>query len=196
MRRVIYVTGAPATGKSTLCKTLAATDSNIETFCYSERLRDHVNQRPGIAVDEAGIREASSRVVRAEDVDAVDELLLERAKDVRASSSLSLLVDSHPVTKEDFGFRITGFSTQNLRALSIDVIICLYADPEILKRRILDAPMGRPLPTNFDLALHIQLQAAVASQYAVLIGKPCYLIDSSVSQQALVDQVHALSTSA
>lgn len=191
MGKVIYITGAPATGKSTLCRALSKADPSIRMFCYSERLRDHVNQRADQTVDEAGIREASARVVHAEDVDAVDDLL--RAESLFTHSrGQYLVIDSHPVTKEDFGFRVTPFSVGRLQALGVEVIICLYADPEVLARRIRDDAQGRPLPTEFELALHVQLQVAVATQYSMLVGRPCYVLNSDVSRQELVAQVQAL----
>lgn len=188
MGRVVYITGAPATGKSTVCRTLASSGRNIHAFCYSERLRDHVALDAGMVLGEVDIRRESARIVTSRHVEEVDELLLREAKAVRGSGS-HLLIDSHPVTKELYGFRVTPFSAERLRALDVDTFICLYAPPNVLADRIARDAQGRPLPGGFDLSLHVQLQASVVAQYAVLAGTPCYLLDSTVSPEALAARV-------
>jgi adenylate kinase len=190
MGKVIYVTGAPATGKSTLCRTLSAAPA-IRSFCYSERLRDHVNRQAGIDLNEADVRRQSAQVITSNHVDEVDALLQAEADACRASSE-HLLIDSHPVTKEDYGFRVTPFKLQRLLDLKIDHLICLYADPKVMAQRIeLDA-QGRPLPSDFELAVHVNLQASVAATYSILTGQPCHLLDSSIDRMQLVQQVRTL----
>ncbi len=48
----------------------------------------------------------------------------------------NLVVDSHPVTIETFGFRVTPFAKAQLHDLAPDVIVCLYADGQTLSDRI------------------------------------------------------------
>ncbi|WP_425600983.1 ATP-binding protein [Dyella sedimenti] len=191
MGKVVYITGAPATGKSTLCSALTESASNIDCFCYSERLRDYVNQQRGSLLDEIDIRRESARSISAEDVQSVDELLLTESR-VTRESARHLLIDSHPVTKEDYGFRVTPFSDEDIRAMEVDVFVCLYADPHVLGARISANPQGRPLPSPFELALHVQLQASVVAQYAVITGRPCYLLNSEIPRDELMQQVKRL----
>ncbi len=175
MGQIVYVTGAPATGKSTLCTALSKLESRVELFCYSQRLRDHINTKRGAALDETAIRRESAGVVTSQDVNELDDLLHDTVTTVRASPS-HLIIDSHPVTKETYGFRVTPFSADRLRALEIDTLICLYADPHQLAERIRLDPQGRPLPSDFELSVHVQLQASIVAQYSVLAGRPCYLV--------------------
>lgn len=191
MGKVIYVTGAPATGKSTLCATLAAPGSDIRAFCYSERLRDHVGRDIGVDLNETDIRRESARVVTAKHVEEVDFLLHQEVMLTRTSGT-HLLIDSHPVTKESYGFRVTPFPADRLRALEIDTFICLYAAPDVLAQRISNDAQGRPLPSDFELAVHVQLQASVVAQYAVLTGRPCHLVDSNIPRDALIEQIRVL----
>lgn len=191
MGKVIYVTGAPATGKSTLCMTLASPGSGIDAFCYNERLRDYVRGRTGAYLDEADIRQQSAQIITSKHVQEVDSLLLREVTQAR-SSDRHLLIDSHPVTKELYGFRVTPFSAEILRDLEIDTFICLYATPNVLAKRIRDNAEGRPLPSEFDLSIHVQLQASVAAQYSVLTGRTCHLVDSDITLIDLVQQVRSL----
>lgn len=72
MGRVIYLTGAPAAGKSTLCANLEQRAARLLVLSYSALLRDHVQDRKGTDLGAAEIRELSSRVITREDVMAVD----------------------------------------------------------------------------------------------------------------------------
>lgn len=186
---VIYLTGAPATGKSTLSKNLAAKFPELRVFAYSEELRRRLAHRLQSVITEDSIRELSAKVVTSEDIVSLDTHLVERVRAERAQAPF--LIDSHPVTKEDYGFRVTAFNVETLRALNPDVIVCLYTSPEVLLGRIRLAPMGRPMVREFEAKMHIDLQSGVATQYGILLGKPVYLIDSSISQSDLVATVAA-----
>ena len=176
MGRVIYLTGAPATGKSTLCSALKDRNPNLVVLSYSSMLRAHIESRTGVSLDAEGIRRQSSSVVTREDVEEVDELLVREVAATR--STQDVIVDSHPVTKESFGFRVTPFTSRKLLDFNPDAIVCLYADPDVLRQRISANPEGRPVPSIFELAIHIQTQCAVAAQYSVISGRSCYLLES------------------
>ena len=181
---VVYLTGAPATGKSTLCRNLAANFPDLAVFSYSERLRDHVARRIASQLSEEQIRQQSGRLVTAQDVQEVDLSLLEllhRERGVR-----SILIDSHAVTKEVYGFRVTPFSDERVLQLDPDFVICLYADSEVIVERIRSHPMGRPAVTNFEADMHTLMQSTLALHYATRLGRPLYLLDSSVPPQELV----------
>lgn len=186
--KVIYLTGAPATGKSTLARNLAARVESLTVFAYSEELRKLVQRKssgPPLTADD--IRRQSARVVTAEDVAELDQELVDMI--MRERDSRSILIDSHPVTKEDYGFRVTGFDILTLQRLKPDVIVCLYASSEVIRERIGLSAMGRPMPTAFESDMHTHLQTAVAAQYGVITGKPVYLFDSSCPQLELVQMV-------
>jgi adenylate kinase len=183
---VIYLTGAPATGKSTLSRNIAARVPDLAVFTYSEELRRLLaRDTAGPQLTEDSIRELSARVVTAEHVAQLDQELIERANRSRARAPF--LVDSHPVTKEDYGFRVTAFSIGMIQALNPDVVLCLYAAPSVVIERIARDAMGRPAVTEFEAALHNQLQTGVAAQYGVLTGRAVYFLDSAVAPDALAD---------
>lgn len=138
---------------------------------------------------EDGIRKLSARLVTSEDIVALDAQLVGRVQKERREAPF--LIDSHPVTKEEYGFRVTAFNVETLRALNPDVIVCLYTSPEVLLERIRLSPKGRSMVRDFEAKMHIDLQVGVATQYGGLLGKPVYLIDSSISPSDLVATVAA-----
>ncbi len=187
---VIYLTGAPATGKSTVSRGLAKLIPNLRVFTYSEELRRLLAREasaPLLTEDE--IRKHSSSVVTAEHVARLDQELIDEVRAERGKRPF--LIDSHPVTKEAYGFRVTAFSAEMVRSLSPDVIVCLYVAAEVVRDRIASSAMGRPQVTTFEAEMHSQLQASVAAQYGVLTGKPVYFVDSSIPQDDLVAVVAA-----
>jgi adenylate kinase len=190
MGSVIYLTGAPATGKSTLCQQLVAEVPDLKLFCYGVELRDLVNRRDAASITETGIRQRSGAVVRPEDVRELDDRLIAWVADERTRNPI--VIDSHPVTKEAYGFRVTAFSAEQVRQLAPDAIVCLYTAPEELERRIRANPRGRPLPSLYELALHTQAQIDIAVQYGVLLGKPCYLVDSARPHAELIATIRRL----
>jgi hypothetical protein len=68
----------------------------------------------------AEIREQSSRVITREDVMAVDTKLIDEVTAKRGTHDI--LIDSHPVTKEPYGFRLTPFKVEQVKAFSPDAI--------------------------------------------------------------------------
>lgn len=186
---VIYLTGAPATGKSTLSRNLAAKYPSLTVFAYSEELRKVLAHRAASPLTEDGIRQLSAKVVTPEDIVALDRVLVDRARSERTRGPF--LIDSHPVTKEDYGFRVTGFDIDTLKALNPDLIVCLYVSAQTTISRIGSTPMGRPMVQEFEAQMHTNLQTSVATQYGILLGKPVYLIDSSVPEDELAATVAA-----
>jgi len=181
---VIYLTGAPATGKSTLARNMLAKVPELLVFAYSEELRKFVKKKNGQQLTEDKIRELSAVVITAEDVAELDRELVRLVAEQRHARPI--LVDSHPVTKESYGFRVTSFDVETLRALNPDVIVCLYTASDVSVQRITANPMGRPLISNFEASMHTHLQTSVAAQYGVLMGKPIYFVNSHCSPDELV----------
>lgn len=184
---VCYLTGAPATGKSSLCEAISQRCENVKVFSYSKELRNYINEKqPTATIDENLVRKESSKIITKDDVDAVDKLLVDFIKINRKHHSV--IIDSHAVTKEAFGFRVTPFSTEILAACNPDKIVCLYANPNVISDRIFKDPEGRPLPNIYELEFHNQTQAAVAIQYSITLGKACYLLDSDLPLEELISR--------
>lgn len=177
MFHVVYLTGAPAAGKSTTAKLLAAKVSPVEVFEYGERLRTYMAERDGAGLAQADLRRESARRITPADVQAVDAILLEFVAETRKRAHV--IIDSHPVTKEDFGFRITPFALHEFAKLQPTQVWVLYAAPEVTMQRIALDGQGRPTITAAEAALHTQLQASVAATYGMCVGTAIHLFDTS-----------------
>jgi adenylate kinase len=100
----------------------------------------------------------------------------------------SILIDSLAVMKEDFGFRVTGASTERIRALNPDAIVCLYAHGQAVIDRM-KAQAAGPLMSVFEADMYTYMQAQLAIQYGVIVGKPVYLFDTTMPADNLAKTV-------
>ena len=186
--KLIYLTGAPATGKSTAGRELARLRSDIEFISYSTELVNYVNsKKQNTTLDSNTIRQLSALAITPEDVEAVDSELVKQCQvNIRQKH---IFIDSHPVTKETYGFRVTGFRLDILQALSPDLIICFYASSDVITQRIQANSGGRPLPSPYELEMHNQMQVNLAINYGVIVGCPVYLIDSNKAVDEIIEIV-------
>jgi adenylate kinase len=187
MPKVVYLTGAPAAGKSSTIGLLSRRVPDISIWEYGARLTEHVAKRSADVGTQDDLRARSAGVVTPRDVAEVDRALLAFVSDNR--STRHVIIDSHPVTKESYGFRITPFSLAQFSQLAPDEIWVLYASPEETRRRIAKNSGGRPMVTEQEAAAHTALQASVAATYGMSIGCPAYLFDTSVARDELVDRL-------
>jgi adenylate kinase len=175
--KVVLITGAAGTGKSTLVRTLLERARPFKRVDYGQLLREHKLRQTGVEISYDELRRDSASVISPQDVAAVDEWLIEQLPSWRTEGNI--LIDSHPVTKETFGFRITPFSLDQVRRIGFDAILVLVGEPNTLARRIAEDRQGRPNVDAFQAGFQVQLQAAVAAIYAIACGQPCFAIDTT-----------------
>jgi len=184
MSKVIYLTGAPAAGKSSLTRLLFEQVRNLRIWEYGARLTEHCAARSADIIVQDDLRAKSAAIVTEADVTEVDAQLLAFVNDHRGKSPI--IVDSHAVTKESYGYRITPFSLEQFACLNPDEIWVLYISPEETRRRIGNDAGGRPMVTEEEARTHTTLQASVAATYGMAIGCPVYMFDGTLPQSELV----------
>lgn len=185
--KVVYLTGAPAAGKSSICRALKPHVQKLAVFEYGARLTSFVSQKNSQPMDQSTLRARSSAVVTPEDVAAVDEELLQFVHNERTAKHV--IIDSHAVTKESYGFRVTPYSLQKFAELSPSHIWVLYTMPDVALTRIERSPQGRPSITEEEARFHTSLQASVAVTYGMSLGIPIYFFDSDRPLDRLVEDL-------
>lgn len=174
---VIYLTGAPATGKSTLTKYLKKNLSNLLVFEYGAELTKYISSKNFNVKRQEDLRSKSSLVVTSNDVKFMDDYLIKLVAKERLVRHI--IIDSHAVTKEFYGYRVTAFSLKKLMKIKPTKIVVLYTDSKTTIKRIKKDSGGRPLISNFEADYHTFLQGSVALNYGINLGLPIYYIDSS-----------------
>lgn len=179
MSRAVYLTGVPGTGKSAVAAAVA-TDfgGRVLHFSYSE----HLGRR--LQATREQLRAESATMVTAEDVAAVDGDL-QRMIDDGPKSGL-VIIDSHAVTYETYGFRVVPFTPEVLQNLRLQAVVCLSADPLLIVGRVAGSPDGRRT-VDQSIVEHAQrTQEAVATSYALQVGVPLHIVDASPAQHEVV----------
>lgn len=181
--KVILLTGSPGTGKSTLARRLQDAIEPIRTIDYGGLLLEYKrNTMPHLTYEE--MRKRSAELITPEDVAKMDSLLIDRLPELREHSNV--IIDSHAVTKESYGFRSTHFRESDLIRVGIDAIILLYCDPEEIRRRIRGNPGGRPSASVEEVTRHAALIENLAIVYGVLTGSPVFFLDGHGSPDSTV----------
>lgn len=166
---VIYVTGAPGTGKSTLVRALQTQFSNVEVFSYGSSMVRHLQARYGpSSPDELGLRAGTDSSVTIADIRSVDSSMVAWVRE-RQKGRL-LLIDTHQVTLEAIGLRFVPFEISVLSALPLTMIWLLTAAAATVVKRITANPMGRIVPSIHDAEVHAAIQSSAAVEYAVRKG--------------------------
>lgn len=186
MAKVVYLTGAPAAGKSSTVARLREADPSIQIFEYGARLTEMVKARSTGIESQDDVRTRSAMLIGPEDIVEMDRRLLAFVAERRGHQTV--LIDSHPVTKESYGFRITAFSMEQIRQLNPDEIWVFFASPQETRRRIEEAPDGRPLVSEEEARMHTTIQASVAATYGIMSPSPVYLFDTEQNREALISR--------
>lgn len=180
MGQVILLTGSPATGKSSLRKGLFDAFEDVVEVDYGQELLA-MKEEEGLKLTYEDLRQNPAAVIRRDHVVALDERVIARVQTLRQNSTLVL--DSHAVTREAYGFRAIPFSATQIQRLAPSAIIVLRCDPEVILARIEANGAGRR-PVTIELAReHQTLQEAIAVAYAIQAGCPIYMIDTSSKNQ-------------
>lgn len=187
MPKVIYLTGAPAAGKSSTTRMLRQRVPELLIWEYGARLTDHVRAGDAGVADQDDLRSRSAGLVTPEHIAEVDAALLAFVRENRGHSNV--LIDSHPVTKEAYGYRITPFSLEQFAVLAPDEIWVFYADPEETRDRIRRESGGRPLVSEEEARMHTMLQASVAATYGMSVRCPVYMFKTAGEREPLVDRL-------
>lgn len=188
---IIYLTGMPATGKSSVTRIIARRSRDIKIVRYSEALREYLKKIDGIDYTIQDLREKSSHIVFPEHIVSLDDLVVQQ---IEESATNHVILESHAVTIEKYGYRATPFSEDTLKRLHPDLILVLYDKPVNLQYRILSDAQGRQLQDTDAIAYGQSLQASLALHYSVLLGSEICFLDVGKGPdyiaQWIMDKLH------
>jgi adenylate kinase len=190
MRRIrlyetIYLTGAPASGKSSISGALVREHKDLHVISYGTRLIDHLRKKSGSNVEYGELRGKSSALVSADDINYVDQLIVAEINERQLSTHV--ILDSHPVTKEIYGFRATPFSVEVLLKLNFTAIVCLFASSETTIGRLDSDKTGRQALDAVDADAHTQLQFSLALNYGIQLNVPVHFLGTDAGDAQAVE---------
>jgi adenylate kinase len=178
----ILLTGTAAVGKSTLSRNVGKA-SNFKSFEYGDELfKQAAKKHPEITYSET--RSHPDIVISDEDVRNTDEALQLFIQEYR--NEFHVVIDSHAVSKEDYGFRSEPFAFGKLQRANFSRIVCLYCEPTIIVDRTKHNPEGRPFLTTQEAEVYQNFQNSVAIAYSTILGVPIHFINSNASPDEVV----------
>ncbi len=183
---VVLLTGSPATGKSTLRKALTKMFTNVVEIDYGQELIAAKERQHGTSLTYRELRQMSADVIHSGDVATLDEQIIARISELRPSASI--IIDSHAVTRETYGFRAIPFSISQVQRLAFDCVILLRCNPVTTLMRLKNDADGRQNVTEELAREHQTLQEAVALNYAITSGSPIFILDTSDGSQDVIVQ--------
>ena len=188
MYEVILITGAAASGKSTLSRELAKLD-NFAVFEYGDVLFRQA------AVKHSKLTYAETRshpeiFIDPEDISETDEALQQFIATHR--NIRHVVIDSHAVSKENYGFRIEPFGPRQLQRAAFSRIVFLHCDPFVIMDRTRARPEGRPTLNIKESELYQNLQCSVAINYSTILGIPIHFLDSALDSGLVMSQFLSL----
>lgn len=187
--KVVLVTGLPGSGKTTFLQELTMLFDPTTQLGFGTLIHDATKSTdPDITYDQ--LRTSPTRVAGPTYIDEARQALLQTVGLARASTNI--FIDSHAVTADDYGFRVTPDSYAFLRQLDLDAILVLHVRQTILMQRLEQSDCGRR-QVNFDqFDTYRQLQDSVCIAYAVVTGCPVFVLDANGSVRSTVDKARTV----
>ena len=184
---MIYLTGVPGSGKTTATSYLESIFDHLKVIRYGEVIQEKLEARnEGLEYSE--LRNLSSSVVSETDLVEVDQVVYNRVQELRLDNDV--IIESHGVTREDYGFRVTPFkSSVDFLQLSIHCVVYISSNSDMILERVAKDGGGRKV-VNFDqLELNKRTQESLALIYASSSGCPLYIIENNDSYTSFIDRL-------
>ncbi len=169
---IIYLTGAPATGKTSVARYLVE-ECGARRYSYGEALSAAMSEQ-GYTHEE--LRTESGAIVKRALIAELDAQMPGQVQ--RWVRDGPVVIDTHAVTAERWGLRSIPYNAETLQAIGITHLVCLSADAATLRNRIEIEAGGRPLESAAKLAQLDQAQVSVVLAYAHTLGAPAFVIDA------------------
>jgi len=185
--QVILLTGIPAVGKSTVANEVARRVRRLTVVHFGTLIQGSIRNLLRKRVKEYQLRGGVSTFVTPEVLDEARQDLINVLWAKR--KEMHVLLDSHAVSRVAYGFRSTPDAPGYLQNLDLDLVIQLYAAPNVVEQRRQRHPDGRPSSVENDMTRYEFLQAAVSTFYAATSSCPLCFVDASGRLKDVVARV-------
>jgi adenylate kinase len=169
--KVILLTGVPCSGKTTIARLIKELKPQISTISFGEEIHNLLNTRKSIQYET--IREKPTRIATKALINEV-KVIVEK-KVINLKELNNVLLDSHAVVADDYGFRIIP---EFDKCGEIDVIILVNIDYSTFKFRCTVDAKGRKLLNEIDFNIMQQLQNSIVTAYSISSNCVVYVLNN------------------
>jgi len=191
LSRVCLINGVPGVGKTTLCQHLVEQNRGTYSHIPFGQLILQVLRSTYQGLDERELRQTTTKFVTQDVIGRATDLLVEELER-RAFQCDWLLVDSHAVSQDWFGYLATPDGKPYFERVAYQAIVHLYASSDTVLGRSNSVETGRRARNASDLALHSELLNAVSIVYSSHCGCPAYFVDANGSSAETATNVDTI----
>ena len=172
--KFVLMTGVPGVGKTTIARNIETRIRPIVRIGFGELIFE-VKQQQGTTENYGQLKATPDKLIPINYVSLAEEVLLNRVAEFRYTTNI--LLDSHAVVNDYFGFRIVPEINDFERA-KIDAIIVIHAPFEIVNQRVIREPKGRNPISKQTFEKHQAMQDAVAIHFSLMARCPMYVVET------------------
>jgi adenylate kinase len=172
--KFILMTGVPGVGKSTIARNIQTRITPIVRIGFGELIFE-VKQQQETPENYGQFKAKPDKSIPINYVNLAREVLLNRVDEFRDTTNI--ILDSHAVVNDYFGFRIVPEIIDFERA-KVDAVIVIHAPFEIVKQRVIREPKERNLIPKQTFKKHQVMQDAVAIHFSLMARCPMYVVET------------------
>lgn len=187
---IALLTGPPGVGKTTVASRVADLyPDNVKSVGFGQLVYKAVASRLRLSYQD--FRSSAAEVTTAADLSRAAAELASLAAAARNGNGC-LLVESHAVARETFGWQANPDSPSLLAVYAYDILIHLDAPSQLILSRTRSDDGGRLARDERDITVLAAMQMAVSVYYAATLGVPLNVIDAGGPVHEVVASVSSL----
>jgi adenylate kinase len=184
---IVLVTGVPGVGKTSLCRFLV--DARPHRYVHIRFGNLILRALDRDEITETELRRSAASLVTPSILEVATEMLM---AEVAKNSERIILVDSHAVSQNRYGYVVTPDGASYFGRLRYAAIVQLFALPSTVLARSAALASGRQASVERDVNIHFMLQCSVSVGYSAASECPLLIVEAEKGVDRVAANVESL----